>query len=141
MWGVRCAFWRRLLATGWTTIYEMRLPCASVPPRLSVAMDDPMVAGVLRACSRAVMRTVLRSFLAAALAIGFASAALADKRVALIVANGAYKGAPLENPTTDADLVAKGLTNVGFAATVVKDADLVRFDSAVNAFVEEAKGA
>ena len=27
-----------------------------------------------------------------------------DKRVALIIANGDYKGAPLENPTIDADL-------------------------------------
>ena len=87
------------------------------------------------------MRTVLRSLLAAAFAIGFASAALADKRVALIVANGAYKGAPLENPTFDADLVAASLANIGFTVKVVKNADLGGFDSAVTRFSADAKDA
>src|SRR5271170_6115541 len=70
-----------------------------------------------------------------------AAQALADKRVALIVANGDYKGAPLENPTTDANLVAASLTTIGFAVKVVKNADLDAFDSAVNTFANTAKGA
>ena len=87
------------------------------------------------------MRTVIRSLLAAALAVGLASAALADKRVALIVANGDYKGAPLENPVVDADLVAASLTGIGFTVKVVKNADLPAFDGAVAGFGADAKDA
>jgi uncharacterized protein len=78
---------------------------------------------------------------ALSLAIALASSALADKRVALIVANGAYKGAPLENPTIDADLVEASLLNIGFEVKVAKNADLGAFGGALTAFVEEAKGA
>jgi TPR repeat protein/uncharacterized caspase-like protein len=79
----------------------------------------------------------------ALLFVGFGGVnpALADKRVALIVANGDYVGAPLENPTTDADLVAASLGNIGFAVKVLKNLDLVAFDGAVNAFADTAKGA
>ena len=87
------------------------------------------------------MWAVFRRLLAVLFAIGFASAALADTRVALVVANGDYKGAPLENPILDADLVAASLTNIGFTVQVVKNADLGGFDGAVNAFAEKAKGA
>jgi uncharacterized caspase-like protein len=83
----------------------------------------------------------LRSFLAVFLALWFVSSALADKRIALIVANGAYRGAALDNPTVDADLVATSLKNIGFAVKVVKNADLGGFDGAVNAFADDAKGA
>src|ERR1700722_2113558 len=55
---------------------------------------------------------------------GFENPALADKRVALIVANGDYKGAALENPATDADLIEASLRNIGFSVKVVKNADL-----------------
>jgi len=72
---------------------------------------------------------------------GFENPALADKRVALIVANGDYKGAPLENPATDADLVEASLRNIGFAVKVAKNADLDVFDGEVNAFADTAKGA
>jgi uncharacterized caspase-like protein len=73
--------------------------------------------------------------------LGLTNPALADKRVALIVANGDYIGAPLENPTLDADLVAASLTNIGFAVKVVKNAELRAFDGAVTAFADTAKGA
>ena len=87
------------------------------------------------------MRSWLRSFLAALFTIGFASTALADKRVALIVANADYKGAALQNPTFDADLVATSLQNIGFVVKVVKNADLGTFDAAVTAFADDAQGA
>src|SRR5271170_775143 len=67
--------------------------------------------------------------------------ALADKRVALIIGNGDYKGAPLANPTTDADLVAASLTTIGFVVKIVKNADLDAFDGAANTFADTAKGA
>ena len=87
------------------------------------------------------MRIWLRSLLAALLAIGFASTALADKRVALIVANGGYRGAALANPIVDADLVAASLQNIGFSVKVVRNADLGTFDAAVTAFADDAQGA
>jgi len=79
--------------------------------------------------------------LAAAVAVAFASTALAEKRVAPIVANGAYKGAPLENPTVDANLVAASLTNIGFVVKVIKNVDLDEFDRGVTEFAWEANGA
>jgi uncharacterized caspase-like protein len=79
--------------------------------------------------------------LAAAVAVAFASTALAEKRVTLIVANGAHKGAPLENPTVDADFVAASLTNIGFVVKVMKNVDLHEFDRGVTGFAREANGA
>src|SRR5271154_5359738 len=92
-------------------------------------------------CSGVVMWVWLRSLLTALFAIGFASIAQADKRVALIVGNGDYRGAALGNPTFDADLVAASLQSIGFVVKVVKNADLGTFDRAVTAFAEDAQGA
>jgi hypothetical protein len=94
-----------------------------------------------RGCAGVVMRGWLRSLSAVLFAIGFASTALADKRVALIVANADYRGAALQNPTFDADLVATSLQNIGFVVKVVKNADLGTFDAAVTAFADDAQGA
>jgi uncharacterized caspase-like protein len=68
-------------------------------------------------------------FLIAALSVAgllvSADAALADKRVAFVVGNGAYKNvAPLPNPAVDARSMAKLLRNVGF--DVVEGANLTR---------------
>jgi hypothetical protein len=53
------------------------------------------------------------------------SAALADKRVAFVVGNSAYRNvAPLPNPAVDAKSMAKLLRNVGF--DVVEGANLTR---------------
>jgi uncharacterized caspase-like protein len=68
-------------------------------------------------------------FLIAALSVaGFlfsADAALADKRVAFVVGNSAYRNvAPLPNPAVDAKSMAKLLRNVGF--DVVEGSNLTR---------------
>jgi hypothetical protein len=68
-------------------------------------------------------------FLIAALSVAgllvSADAAFADKRVAFVVGNGAYKNvAPLPNPAVDARSMAKLLRNVGF--DVVEGANLTR---------------
>ena len=68
-------------------------------------------------------------FLIAALSVAgllvSADAALADKRVAFVVGNGAYKNvAPLPNPAVDAKSMAKVLRNVGF--DVVEGTNLTR---------------
>jgi hypothetical protein len=57
--------------------------------------------------------------LAAIIGTAFAlagSSALADKRVALVVGNSAYKNVtPLDNPAHDASLMADTLRSLGFA--------------------------
>ena len=68
-------------------------------------------------------------FLIAALSVAAflvsANVAKADKRVAFVVGNGAYKNvAPLPNPAIDAKSMAKLLRNVGF--DVVEGANLTR---------------
>lgn len=50
-----------------------------------------------------------------------AQTALAAKRIALVVGNGAYQYSPLPNPPNDADLMAKTLADVGFEVTKYKN--------------------
>jgi len=66
--------------------------------------------------------TLLASLICMALT---ATAAQAEKRVAFVVGNGAYKNvAPLPNPTIDAGAMASALRNVGF--DVVEGTNLTR---------------
>src|SRR3982074_3180143 len=70
------------------------------------------------------MRFLVTAIAAAALLVS-ANVAKADKRVAFVVGNGAYKnGAPLPNPAHRARSMAKMLRNVGF--DVVEGANLTR---------------
>jgi hypothetical protein len=63
------------------------------------------------------------------------------RRVALVVANGAYREAPLTNPTVDAGIVADSLKKIGFVVTVKKDLDLDGFEQAISEFAETTRGA
>jgi hypothetical protein len=70
------------------------------------------------------MRFLIAAITAAAFLVS-ADAALADKRVAFVVGNGAYKNvAPLPNPAVDAKSMAKVLRSVGF--DVVEGTNLTR---------------
>src|SRR5712671_1226106 len=70
------------------------------------------------------MRFLITAITAAAF-LASASAAFADKRVAFVVGNGAYKNvAALPNPAIDARSMAKVLRNIGF--DVVEGANLTR---------------
>src|ERR1700712_5292779 len=70
------------------------------------------------------MRSLIASLAIAATLIG-ATAAQADKRVAFVVGNGAYKNVqPLPNPAIDARSIAGVLRNVGFE--VVEGTNLSR---------------
>ena len=70
------------------------------------------------------MRFLIAALSVAALLVS-ANAAKADKRVAFVVGNGAYKNvAALPNPAVDAKSMAKLLRNVGF--DVVEGANLTR---------------
>jgi hypothetical protein len=70
-----------------------------------------------------------------------AAPAPAGRRVALIVANSAYRDAPLSNPAVDAETVRDSLLKLGFSVTVKKDLDLDGFEQAVDAFAGETRGA
>ena len=70
------------------------------------------------------MRFLIAAISAAALLIS-ANSAMADRRVAFVVGNGAYKNVtPLPNPAMDANAIAKVLRNVGF--DVVEGTNLTR---------------
>jgi uncharacterized caspase-like protein len=62
-------------------------------------------------------------------------------RVALVIANGDYAGAPLANPTIDAELVRPALVTMGFDVTIVKNADLHTFALTLEDFYARARGA
>jgi caspase domain-containing protein len=78
-------------------------------------------------------------------AVCFAAQARADKRIALVVGNSAYKNVtPLDNPRNDARLMADTLRALGF--TVVGggaqlDLDKAQFDQAIQSFSDQIQNA
>ena len=71
------------------------------------------------------MRYLIAALSAASLLISASTDAFADKRVAFVVGNGAYKNVPaLPNPAVDAKSMAEMLRNVGFE--VVEGSNLTR---------------
>jgi formylglycine-generating enzyme required for sulfatase activity len=86
--------------------------------------------------------------LAAIIGMAFAlagSSAQADKRVALVVGNSAYKNVtPLDNPAHDARLMADTLRSLGFVlvgGAAQLDLDKAGFDGAVQSFGNQLQGA
>jgi uncharacterized caspase-like protein len=68
--------------------------------------------------------------------------ALADKRAALVIGNGAYRNAPqLPNPSNDAHDVAAALKRLGFDTVVAIDADKAGMDEAAIGFARAARDA
>ena len=64
-----------------------------------------------------------------------AAPALAEKRVALVIGNGAYRNAtPLPNPRNDAQDVAAALTRTGFETIIGVDLDRASMDKVAVAF-------
>ena len=60
--------------------------------------------------------------------------AQAEKRIALVIGNGAYDSQPLSNPANDAALMAETLREVGFEVIEVIDADSRAMRKAVHGF-------
>jgi formylglycine-generating enzyme required for sulfatase activity len=92
------------------------------------------------------MMTQRRSLLlfcsAALFFLSLTAPCLADKRVALIIGNGAYKHtSALTNPPNDASDVAEALKAVGFDVTLKTDIDKRQMDEAVAQFARDGKGA
>jgi len=76
--------------------------------------------------------------LALVVVVGFAHPAFAEKRVALVVGNSAYRSVtPLDNPTNDAALVVETLKGLGFVLTgngARTDLDKAALDQAIQDF-------
>lgn len=69
------------------------------------------------------------------------SPAKAEKRIALVVGNSAYKHLPrLTNPQRDADLMAQSLERVGFGVTKVIDADQRKLKTVLRDFGRSLRG-
>lgn len=63
-----------------------------------------------------------------------ATASAAEKRIALVIGNSTYKSAPLANPASDAQLMAKTLSDMGFDVIKVLNADQKTMKRAVRDF-------
>lgn len=59
-----------------------------------------------------------------------------EKRLALVVGNGAYKDSPLSNPVNDAVLMAKTLKKAGFKVIEKHDLDFQEMNQAIDDFGE-----
>ena len=77
----------------------------------------------------------------ALLALSCAQAqAPADLRVALVIGNAAYAGAPLLNPANDARAMSAALTGMGFTVIEARDASRSRMQAAIAQAGEVLKG-
>jgi len=80
------------------------------------------------------MRRITTSLFALVLALLVAQSAWAERRVALVIGNGAYKDAPLKNPVNDAKDMAGALRKLGFEVTLLTNAGMKQMDAAVRDF-------
>jgi uncharacterized protein YgiM (DUF1202 family) len=81
------------------------------------------------------------ALLGVALWLAWPGAALAAARVALVVGNGDYAAeiGRLKNPTSDANLMAKTLTDLGFEVSLVTDADQKAMKRAIREFGQKLR--
>jgi uncharacterized caspase-like protein len=76
------------------------------------------------------------------LLVDLCAPALADKRAALVIGNGAYRNAAqLPNPPNDAHDVAAALKRIGFETVVAINADKAGMDEAAIGFARAARDA
>ncbi|MBI5321283.1 caspase family protein [Bradyrhizobium sp.] len=88
------------------------------------------------------MRYLIAALSAASLLISASTDAFADKRVAFVVGNGAYKNVPaLPNPAVDARSMAKLLRNVGFEVVEGSNLSRDRMTEKLLDFGKKAEGA
>lgn len=84
------------------------------------------------------MRSAVRQFatflISLLAAVVMAMTAAAEPRTALIIGNAAYEGAPLRNPTNDADAMARSLRSAGFEVMLRTDANRQAMQDAINGF-------
>ena len=93
--------------------------------------EDDTVLNTMAVSPAAKVRGRPRRLLAACLACLAASAAVAEPRVALVVGNNAYEDAPLDNPLSDASLIAGSLRELGFEVSTARNADEDAMEEAI----------
>src|SRR5664279_3085454 len=87
-------------------------------------------------------KTSLVAALCLAALAGVSAPAFAERRVALVIGNAAYRNAPpLRTPTSDADHVSALLRSLDFAVTEVKDVDKPGMEQALRRFAADISGA
>src|SRR3954454_10115267 len=96
---------------------QPRVSCA-VGPRQQKRASKPM-----RGTHKAFICFLLPILLLAAGAIDPALAQQQEKRIALVVGNGAYAKSPLATPANDAGLIAQTLQAAGFDVVGARDLD------------------
>ena len=74
------------------------------------------------------------------LAVAKPPAAVAEKRIALVIGNGAYKDAPLRNPVNDARAIARTLQGLGFQVIQKENASLKEMQEAIRVFGDRLRG-
>ncbi len=62
----------------------------------------------------------------------------AEKRIALVIGNGAYQSAPLTTPANDAGLVAQTLQAAGFDVVGARDLDTATLRASIREFLDKA---
>ncbi|CCE05694.1 exported hypothetical protein [Bradyrhizobium sp. STM 3843] len=85
-----------------------------------------------------IFRTLFALLLLVPLAAG---ASAAERRLALVIGNAAYKAGPLATPANDAALVAETLRSVGFEVTGSRDLEADPLRRAFGDFREKVRGA
>jgi len=67
------------------------------------------------------------------------SVATAERRLALVIGNSAYKASPLRNPTRDARDISRALSDTGFQVQLIEDATLTTMRRAIRAFGDQLR--
>ena len=63
-----------------------------------------------------------------------------DRRVALVIGNGAYTEAPLRNPVNDARAMKAALEVCKFEVTLLENASRIQMERAIRAFGDTIRG-
>lgn len=92
---------------------------------------------------RSVLRWIPAALAASPLALSALNAAAqpGERRVALVIGNGAYKSAPLKNPVGDAQAVAASLRALGYEVTIKENTSLRDLIEALREFAVRATSA
>ena len=67
------------------------------------------------------------------------SVATASQRVALVIGNGAYRDAPLNNPSNDARAMAQALKEAGFEVSLLVDTDIQGMLTGIRRFGDQLR--
>ncbi len=104
--------------------------CGNASAAFRVMLQLESEAPIFTRCQTAFRALVALAAVAFA-GILHAATAHAEPRLALVIGNAHYASAPLSNPKSDAELMAKTLRGVGFDVTLLVDADQAAMKRAI----------